>query len=269
MERLARSFRLVSQSFRILMTDAELMVLPLISGIVMALVVASFVFGVGVDALEADAPGAGVYIPGFVTYVVLYAVAIFFQCAVVAGATERMRGEAPTLRSSMGAAWRRAGSILLWAMFAGTIGLLLRAIQERSGIIGRIVVGLIGAGWSLATFFVVPVLVLEEVQVGDVVGRSLSVLRRTWGEAIVGGASIGLVAFCAWGTLIMVTLGLASIVGNAALLFLFVFGIALAILFSALEGVYVASLYRYAIEGDVPPGFDKDTLADAFVPKRR
>jgi len=41
------------------------------------------------------------------------------------------------------------------------------------------------------------------------------------------------------------------------------------VFFSALQGVYVASLYRYATQGLAPSGFDKTLLDRAFVPKKR
>lgn len=269
MEKLARSFGLVRQSYRLLLQDAELMLLPLLSGIVMSVVVASFFFGIGPEAMAGEEAGAALYLPAFALYVVLYAVGIFFQCAVVAGATERLRGGDPTVASALGAAWRRVGSILLWSLLAATIGMALRTVQERMGFLGKLVVGLVGAAWSIATFFVVPVLVLEEAYIGDVVGRSLAVVREVWGEALVGGVGIGLAAFCAWGTLVMVTLGLTSVIGIQALLVLVFLGILLAIFFSALEGVYLASLYSYATSGMVPPGFDQETLRQAFARKDR
>jgi hypothetical protein len=267
MQRIARSFRLVAQSFHVLMQDRELMILPLLSGIVMAAVVASFAFGAGITTI--DAPGPESYLPLFLMYVALYAVGLFFQCAVVAGATERMRGGDPTVTSALAAASRRMSAIVLWALLAATVGMVLRAVQDRVGFIGKVVVAMVGAAWSLATFFVVPVLVLEDVSVKDVLGRSFNVLRGTWGETFVGGASLGIAAFCAWVTLVAVTGLAASLIGTPALLLFGVGAILLMIFFSALQGVYVASLYRYATEGAVAAGFDRDVLSAAFVPKKR
>jgi hypothetical protein len=56
---------------------------------------------------------------------------------------------------------RRLVPILLWAVVAATVGMALDAIHERVGFVGRIIATITGAAWSLATFFVVPVLVLE------------------------------------------------------------------------------------------------------------
>ncbi len=269
MGRMQRSFQLVGQSYRVLLQDTELMLLPLISGIVMAVVVALAAFGLGIDGLDTRAATPEVYVPLFLLYVVLYTVGIFFQCAVIAGATERMRGGNPTLGSALGAASRRIVPIVLWACAAATIGMALKAIQDRVGFLGKIVVGLLGAAWSLATFFVAPVLVLEDVYIGDVLGRSVELFKQTWGETFVGGASLGIAAFAAWITLLAVTGLLALGIGKPALVFFVPCAILLMIFFSAVQGVYVASLYRYATDGVAPDGFDRHLLASAFMEKER
>src|SRR5215471_7013325 len=162
MGRIGRSFQLVGQSYRILMQDKELMVLPLISGVFIVIAVAAMAAGFGLTASHLPQRGPGLYIPAFLFYVVTYTIGIFFQAAVVAGATERMRGGDPTVSSALAAAARRIGPILMWAVVAATVGMILRAIQDRVGFLGRILAGLMGVAWSLATFFIVPVLVLEE-----------------------------------------------------------------------------------------------------------
>jgi hypothetical protein len=268
MDRITRSFKLVSQSYAVLMQDTELLLLPLVSGAVMSIVVALFVLASGIDALTLEEQGPALYVPLFFMYVALYAVGIFFQCAVVAGATERMRGGSPTLASAIAAAGRRIVSIVIWACLAATVGMALRAIQDRVGLVGKIVVGLIGAAWSLATFFVVPVLVLEDVYIGDVLGRSVSIFRETWGESFIGGASLGFASFCAWALLAIVSFVLYSAIGLPALIVFGAGAILLLMFFSTLQGIYLASLYRFATEGDVPQGYDKHLLQSAFVEKR-
>jgi hypothetical protein len=268
MERIERSFRLVQQSYRILMHDKELMILPLISGAITIAVAVSFFFGFKITEDGLREGRADTIVPVFLLYVITYTVGIFFQAAVIAGATERMRGGNPTVGSALAAAWQRIGTIVMWAIVAATVGTILRMIHDRSAFIGRIVVALVGAAWSLATFFVVPVLVFENLSVGDSFKRSWAVFKKTWGETVVGSAGVGVIAFLSWLTLIFVVMLLfaigavwpAVIVGVAG-------GICLILFFAALQGVYVASLYRYATEGKEAGGFDHDLLANAFVPK--
>jgi hypothetical protein len=269
MGRIGRSFQIVEKSYRILMQDKELMALPLISGAIMAAVVLSFAFGFGLDRSRFERHGPDVYLPVFLMYVVTYAVGIFFQAAVVAGATERMRGGNPTVGSALAAAGRRIGPILMWAVVAATVGMALRAIQDRVAFVGKIIVGLVGTAWSLATFFVVPVLVLEDRSILESFTRSVGVFKKTWGETVAGGASLGGAAICAWVTLVAIVGLLAYVIGVMAVAVFAVGAIGLMIFFSALQGVYLASLYRYATEGLAPPGFDKALLDHAFVPKGR
>src|SRR5262245_14817574 len=125
MDRIARSFRLVQQSYRILMHDKELMLLPLISGSITLVVVVSFFFTFQFTRGGFKEGDPGTYVAAFVLYVVTYTIGIFFQAAVVAGATERMRGGDPTIASSLGAAWQRIGSIVAWAVVAATVGTIL------------------------------------------------------------------------------------------------------------------------------------------------
>jgi hypothetical protein len=268
MERISRSLRLVRQSYAVLMQDKELMILPLISGAIIIAVAVSFFFGFGLTEEGFRERRAAALVPTFLFYVVSYSVGIFFQAAVVAGATERLRGGDPTIASSLGAAWERKGSIFAWAIVAATVGTILRAIHDRAGFLGKIVVALVGAAWSLATFFIVPVLVLEKHSVHDSFKQSWATFKKTWGETVVGSAGIGLVAMLAWLTLVAIVGLMVYVgVGMAAIAFGVLAAITLALFFSALQGVYVASLYRYATEGKGTPGFDDELLAQAFVPK--
>lgn len=265
MGRIGRSIQLVQQSYRILMQDKELMVLPLISGVFIVAAVLAIGFGSGITSDQINREDPRTTIAGFLVYVVTYGIGIFFQAAVIAGATERMRGGDPTVGSALRAAAKRIGPILMWSLFAATFGMLLRMIQDRVGFVGKIITGLIGAGWSLATFFIVPVLVLEERPLRESFSQSTAVFRKTWGETIAGGASVGIAAIAAWVTLVAFV-GLLAWVG-AGVIALAAFAVGALLLvafFSSLQGIYVATLYRYATEGQAPSGFDTNLLADAF-----
>ena len=269
MGRIGRSFQLVAQSYRILMQDKERMVLPLLSGAIIAVVVSSFAFGFGLDSARIERHGPDIYFPVFLMYVAAYAIGIFFQAAVIAGATERMRGGDPTVRFALAAAGRRIGPILMWAVVAATVGMIIRVIHDRVGFVGKIIASLVGAAWSLATFFIVPVLVLEEQSVPQSFRQSLTVFKRTWGETVVGGISLSAAAMVAWVTLVAVVGLLALVIGFGALVIGGIGAIGLGIFFSALQGIYVASLYRYATESRAASGFDQALFDQAFVPKTR
>jgi hypothetical protein len=268
MGRIGRSFQLVKQSYRILMQDKELMFLPLMSGLIMVLASAVIAFGFGVDTASIERHDSTLYLPAFLIYVVTYAVGIFFQAAVVAGATERMSGGDPTVRSALAAARRRLGPILMWAVVAATVGVAIRTIHDRVGFLGKIIATLLGAVWSLATFFIVPVLVLEERSIRSSFNRSVEVFRQTWGETVVGGTTLGAAGVCAWVTLVAITGLLAMAIGVAAVAVFAIGAVLLMVFFSGLQGVYIASLFRFATGGAVTPGIDPQLIRHAFVPTR-
>ena len=124
-----------------------------------------------------------------VTYVV-----IFFNAALVFAADCRMRGERVSIGEAIRAASERAHVLLPWAVLSATVSIVLRAFEERAGVLGRIVGSLIGLAWSLVTFLVLPVLVIEQIGPIDAVKRSAALFKKTWGENMIANAGIGLVA---------------------------------------------------------------------------
>jgi hypothetical protein len=258
----------MKQSLVLLRKDKELMILPLLSGLAIGVVIASFFFGMGLHRSGADLEAIGevpAAIAGFSLYVITYTIAFFFQAALVAGACERMRGGDPTLGSAIRAASQRLGTIVLWAVVAATVGMVLRSIQERSQWLGKLVVGLLGAAWSLATFFVVPVIVMERQGVKGSVGRSWALFKKTWGEQVTGHLGFGAASLLLMLPVILVAvllfqvspaLGIAVGVAGVALLSVFL---------SALQGIFVAALYRYAAEDQAPEGFSEQQIARVFA----
>jgi hypothetical protein len=267
MGRIARSWDIFKRSWAVLKQDKELAILPLISGTLILGIVASFVFGFRLYE-GIDDPGPKEAVIGFVIYVLTYTTAFFFQAALVAGALERLNGGDPTLGSALRAAAQRLPSLLLWGVVAATVGMILRSIQERSELLGKIVIGLVGAAWSLATFFMVPVLVMEREGLGGSFKRSWAIFKQTWGESVAGNLGMGLIFFVAM-------LALGGIVALLVSMKLVIVGVvvgalgfvALMVMQAALSGIYLASVYRFATTGSVSGGFDRETILAAFREK--
>jgi hypothetical protein len=208
----------------------------------------------------------------FVFYLVQYFIVIFFNSALVGAALIYLRGGTPTVSDGLGVAMSKLPSIFGYAVISATVGMVLRAMQERAGFIGRWIVGLLGVAWTLATFLVVPVLVNKDVGPIDAVKESAQLLKRTWGENLIGNVGIGL-AFGLLSILVVLagmalvflaisTHSIGLIIVTVALCIAAV--LTLAVIQGALHGIYSAAVYRYAEEGEAGSGFDKALVADAF-----
>lgn len=273
---LANSWSLVKASAHVLKQDRELLIFPLLSGLATVLVAATFIvpFAVtgGAEWFSGDGASYLAYVVGFLFYLVQYTVIFFFNSALVGAALIRLEGGDPTVSDGMSIAMDRIGAILGYAAIAATVGMILRAISERVGFVGRIVAGLVGLGWTLATYLAVPVLVSKDVGPIDAVKESAGLFRRTWGEQMVASFGIGWAFFLmgvSW-TLVVaaVIAGLATLGAGAALILpaivVAVLGyILLGLVASALQGIYTAALYRHASGGHVE-GFDATMLTGAF-----
>ena len=101
------------------------------------------------------------YVYLFAFYFVTSFVVLFFNAALIAAANERFQGRPTGVGAGISIALKRLPQILGWTLVATTVNLVLRAIEERVGLVGKIIVGLIGVGWAIAIYFAVPAVVLE------------------------------------------------------------------------------------------------------------
>lgn len=282
---IGRSWQLFKLCLHVLSVDKELIFFPIFSTIGVVFVTLTFfgvTFGIGsFERLETGAFNALDLVAVFGFYVASYFVIIFFNAALVFAAHERLEGGDPNIRSGLAGASSRIITIFFWAVIAATVGLILQILSSQArerggiiGIIGQIVVALIGAAWSLITFFVVPLIVIEHRGLFDSFKTSLSLLRRTWGEQVVGNFGLGLIQFGATllAVLIAAVLGFAlSFLGTPGIILAAVIGIVLVVgvslLFATLSGIYKAALYNYAADGQVPSLFTDDTIRGAFRPR--
>ena len=279
-ERLSRSWGLIKASAGVLAKDKELLVFPLLSAACTLLVAAAFLLpALGLGALDGLGAGGGVsfaaYLLAFLFYLAQYFVIFFFNTALVGAAMIRLEGGDPTLRDGLRIASGKLVPILGYAAIAATVGMLLRAVQERAGFIGKLVSGALGVAWTLASFLVVPVLVARDIGPIDAVKESALLLKKTWGENLIGQGGVGLVFGLLFFLLALV--GVAAIVaaaltGSGTLIVLVVALVIAAMLLAALiqaalAGIYSAALYRYAVGEGGSEGFDAQLLGQAFRAK--
>lgn len=283
MGRIGRSWELVKQSFAILQSDKELALLPVLSAI-SCLLVSAFVIAGGTAASWPEIHGAALtgahWQPNpqilwpavFAFYLVNYVVIVFFNVALVSAASERLAGRPATLRDGLRKAWERKVQVLEWALLAATVGMILKMIEQRSGLVGKIIVKLVGVAWTLASFFVAPILAFEGLGPFDSLKRSAEIFSTTWGEEIVGRISISVI----FGLLTLIGIPFviaAAVLGGMPGLWIglgvwILYILALSVISSALQGIFTAALYQFATAKTVPAGFSADTLSAAWGPKR-
>lgn len=281
-ERISNGWLLTKQSWSVLRLDKELLLFPLISGICCLLVLASFALPlIGTDYFKTvmdegevtQDPIAWVIL--FAFYFANYFVIVFFNTALIACAIIRFRGGDPTVMDGLRASVNRLPQILAWSLVSATVGVILRAIESYSERAGQLASALLGGAWSIATYFVVPVLVVEKADPISAVKRSFAVLRKTWGESIAANFGVGILTFLGMlVAMVPLVMGIFALASGATIpgAVLVALGVMLMILISlvssALSSILLGALYLYAADGEIPQQFDRDLFRSAFIRKQ-
>ena len=216
-------------------------------------------------AADGATVGPAAVVVGIAAALALGITSVFFNGALVAGAHERLTGGDPTVGSSIRRAFGRLAGLVPWALMTTTVGLVLQAMRERAGFLGRIVVDMIGMAWEVVTFLVVPAVVIDEMGAVDGLKRSASLLRQTWGENLIARVGFGLLGFVLVIPAVIVAV-LATSVGAAwvGIPLAVAWVVVVAVVITALNAIFQTALYMYATTGVVPQGFEGSSLSQSF-----
>jgi len=275
-----RSIELMKQSWAVLKHDRELIWLPVISALVAGIVAAIILIPVGLsqdwDAVSGTGEsasqqvGGGVYLAIAGLTLALAFISIFFRAALVSGAHERMMGGDPTVRSAIAGALERLPKLFGWAVITTIVGSILRAMEQRAGLLGRIVVNMVGMAWAVTTFLVIPVIVIENSGAVDSTKRSVALFRHTWGENLSAQVGFGLIGFLAFiPIVILAAIGatIGTLLGFVLIAVAVTAGIALITVLSALGAIFQTALYHYAVGTELAAELDATMLRDSFARK--
>ena len=268
MGRFSRGWALTKLSFNVIGKDKEILLFPVISGIALITMAASF-FGVYFLAFGLENLNPYLLAVFFIAFYFISAfVVVFFNVALVSCAMLRLNGGDPTFSYGIKMASGRLKYIVEWALLSATVGLVLQMISSKSGIIGKIVVGLVGFAWSVATYFVVPVIAFEQVGPINAIKRSASVLKGSWGEAMISNLGIGLI-FLALGIVGLVPIIVDFVIGGsmviiAGIIVAIVYWLCIAVLATAVSGVLLTALYRYATTGKISEYYSEQVLKNPW-----
>jgi hypothetical protein len=212
------------------------------------------------------------YLMFALVYFALSFTVIYFNAALVSAAYDLQSGQKPTIRGALDAAYLQLPVILGWAFFATTIGLIVDRIRAEGGLF-RILAYVLDAVWAYATYFVVPLLVVEGLSPFDALKRSTSLINQTWGKQLVANFGFGIAYLVLLATAllpVLVAFTMSTALGIAAAA---VYGVPLLIcgvlVLLTMDGIFRTALYRFATTGNANGGFSERMLRSAYVEKNK
>ena len=268
--KVSNGWQIAMNSFKVLQANKQLIVFPILSGFSLLLVTASFFMaalsksGWDVNAIG-DYNKITQYSLLLLFYFVNYFVVVFFNIALMHCTRMYFKGNNVNLRDGLNYSISRIWAILSWALFAATVGTLLRIAQENMGKIGKIIIGLIGIVWNVATFFVVPVIAYEKGSALQAFKRSSQLMKENWGVKIGASFSfyllqlLGILVALVFAAIMFVAIHPVAGIITAAL------GIAIVLaVISAAQSIFVSAVY-HNVTGNPVEQYYQTKIDDLFV----
>ena len=270
--KLSNGWTLSMNSLKVLKENRQLIIFPILSGISMVLIIGSFLVamlasaGWDVDYIREEGT-AWNYVIGFLFYLVNYFIVAFFNTALIQCTRDYFEGEKPSVKKGLQFAMSRIGAIFSWSVFAATIGFGLKVLQENLGTLGKIITGIIGIVWSIATFFVVPIIAYENLGPIQAFKRSTQIMKEKWGESLGSNFSFGLLRLAAF-FIVCVPLGLIGFIVHPLVgLVLFFLGLFLVLaITSAAQTIFISAVY-HIMNGDPVKNFNEHFAENLFKSK--
>jgi hypothetical protein len=186
-----------------------------------------------------------------------------------------MKGKTPTVSQGMAGAGKHIGKLFVWALIAASVGTALRFVEQKTaGVGGKVAAWAFEVAWGLATYFIVPVLIFEDLRPWPSIKRSAWLFKESWGETFFGELSIAFFfSILALPAFIPVFLSLLIFhTLDGLYIGLGIAGVYLIIIVSIAAGASIilkASLYRYVQTGkkdiDLPDWAIPDKIAGTMV----
>jgi hypothetical protein len=273
MTKFSNGWTIATNSFKVLKENRQLVIFPILSGVSTIVILASFCIAFlgfsGWDLDNVSDPGRIMsYAIIFLFYIVNYFVIVFFNMALVHCTSLYFKGEEVTVQKGIEFSKSRIGSIIGWAVFAGIVGGILKIIQENVGSLGKIITGLIGIVWSIATFFVVPVIAYENLGPIAAFKKSAMLMKEKWGESIGAGFSFGLIQLGAIAIIALIAFAVSAIniiagIGIGVLLLLL-----MSVIMSTVKTIFISAIY-HNITGDPVELYNQQFIDNLFETKRK
>ncbi|MFL2961327.1 MAG: DUF6159 family protein [Candidatus Thalassarchaeaceae archaeon] len=263
---IGRGWRVTKLGMHVVRADPELMAYMLFSGIlslIAAIVLQTTTGGLGYFIGGEEGSEGGAMVGTFLSYMAIAIITVFWNAAIIASAHERLTaGTNPSFSYGIKQAMKCLPQIVIWGLISGTVGLIIRALESirldsknpGMAIVGGIISLIIRVSWWITTFFVVPMIVLDKISIGESMSKSPELFGQTWGEDVVSTTGTGIINFLVCLLIVVIGLPLGVLLGEVLGFLLVLVGIGVSVLFfSACEAVNRASLYYFAKTGESPP----------------
>jgi len=263
---ISRGWKMSKLSMSVVKKDPELIAYMFISGFLTLLAMVGMSTPQYLEqawAIDSEGQMTSAYMAFvFVGYMTISIIVTFWNSAIVANSHIRLTGGDPKFMDGVSAAMRKIHIIILWGVIAGTVGLLLKILNQAArdqkggaAVLAMILTAIGAAIWWMMTFFMIPHMIIEGKGLGESLKSSRQMFSKSWGENITSGLGIGIIGGFFVVVMALLTVGMMVAFGPFWYVGLVIGGIGIATALAwtnAAEQVAVTALYLYSKNGEMP-----------------
>lgn len=97
--------------------------------------------------------------------------------ALVRASAQAIRGESVDVRETTVAVWQHKRQLLVFELITGLIGSVLGILERRVEFASKLTVAILGAGYTVFSFCLVPAVVLDDPTTSEMATRSIELLE--------------------------------------------------------------------------------------------
>ena len=266
---ISNTIHLMKSCVNVLKKDKELVFFPIMAAI-FVIVLLGIIYSTGGITFSDNPEEQGSIIPLAILIFGANFIIVFFNSALISAALERLRGGDPNISSGLSHAFKHVHHIFLWSIIVTIMALIfaaIRSIGRNRGMMGQIMTELFAsfhqAASAMITFFVVQIIVSENLGPISAIKRSSGLFKQTWGNQVAANFGFGIFQILA----LLASGAIGWIFGLASPTFGMIVGvlcasISVSIIYT-LEGIYKAALYEFAM-GEKPLEFEQQDLRTAY-----
>lgn len=272
-DRISHTFSLMGTCWTILKKDKEILFFPFVASLISFSMFGVLFYLLFTEQIDFRSTGdnSDVIITALILSMVFIVTFICSLCnaGIIACANIRLQGGDPRVSDGIRAMASCVFRVLGWTIITFTVGLILRGIEKRFEKVGHFMSSLLGTAWDFASFFVMPLLVVEKLSPINAVKESASKIKQTWGEHLTSNFSFGVISVLAC-IPVFALAGFAFYVKNYYILILaFILLIFVLLIQTTLETIFRVVMYYYVYHDFVHSEFDEVTLKECYRTQRK
>ena len=289
-EKIKTGVALAKQTFQVIANRKSFLIFPLLSSLLIFMCFSSLLFA-GFEILTAEVtqlPSQNsadilsvmgtnqgkitLSILGIIFILLSAFISTIINSALTISAIHYLQEEKTSFFKAFQIVFSHITPLFFWACIVTIVDVIMFVIEsfisKKSQVAGDIVDGLEKTAWAIISFFVLPIMIVENSGPITAIKRSASLLKKNWGTALVSSAGIGFFIFILF-ILIFSPPFIMMLSGYKAYLLptLFistVLFICLLIFNATLRTVLRAALYLYATDKCPDKFYNEKLLAGAF-----